>query len=44
MSGTWDAVIRDEPKCPYCNGHGWLQLSFDPDVDIDCPMCVRRPQ
>ncbi len=39
MSG-WDAMVADETRtCPHCNGHGWIQLSHDPDTDIDCPTC-----
>ncbi len=25
--------------CPYCDGHGWIQTSYDPDRDEDCVMC-----
>lgn len=29
-------------NCPHCNGRGWIQISHDPDIDIDCPTCPRR--
>ena len=36
--GRRDTIPPDE-RCLHCGGFGWVQISHDPDVDIDCGAC-----
>lgn len=31
---------RVKNPCPFCYGWGFFMVSFDPDVDMDCPECI----